>query len=532
MIFAEFPLDDALGAMLAHTRRAGTLVLKKGTKLDEAAIAALRGAGIASVVAAKLGPGDLLENDSADRLSARLTCPGLRAMPAHTGRVNLVAEQAGLLLVDAAAIDRINETDESLTVATLRDAAVVAPGDMVATIKVIPFAVPEAVQAAVERHAAPATFALHAFRKLRVGLVLSEIGTLKQSIIDSTIAVTRARVAGFGGALLAPLRCPHDSHAIAAALRQLQRNGADLLLIAAASATVDRHDIGPSAIVAAGGEVVHFGMPVDPGNLICMGRIDDIHAIVLPGCARSPKLNGIDFVLARIFAGLPVGRVEIARMGVGGLLKDTESRPLPRVRATAQRSVAAVVLAAGASRRMGGQHKLLIEGSDGRAMVARSVDQLIEAGFTTILVVTGHREEAVRAALAGRPVRFVHAERHAEGIAESLKAGLAALPEDAAAVLVALADMPLVEPATLRRIVAAYDPDEGRTIVVPTHQGQPGNPVLWDRVYVEEMMQLSGDHGARALLRLHAEAVAEVAVESDSVLRDFDTPESLAALSD
>ena len=98
--------------------------------------------------------------------------------------------------------------------------------------------------------------------------------------------------------------------------------------------------------------------------------------------------------------------------------------------------------------------------------------------------------------------------------------------------LVALADMPLVEPATLRRIVAAYDPDEGRTIVVPTHQGQPGNPVLWDRVYVEEMMRLSGDNGARALLRQHAEAVAEVAVESDSVLRDFDTPESLAALSD
>jgi molybdenum cofactor cytidylyltransferase len=530
MIFGDTPLDQANGALLAHSRRAGRTMLKKGTLLDDAAIAALREAGVRSVVAARLEPGDLLENDSADGVSRRLLSANLRANPAHTGRVNLVAEQAGLLLVDRAGIDRINEVGESLTIACLQDASVVAEGDMVATIKVNPFAVPRAVQDAVETAAGPEIFGLHPFRPMRVGLVLSEIGTLKQSIVDSTVEVTRERVANFGSVLLAPLRCPHDTDAIAAALAQLRVAGAELLLISAASATVDRHDVGPAAIVQAGGEVVHFGMPVDPGNLICMGRIGEMHAIVLPGCARSPKLNGIDFVLARIFAGLPVGRAEISRMGVGGLLKDVEARPLPRARATSQRRVTAIVLAAGASRRMGDRHKLLIQGADGRAMVARTVDNLIAAGLSSIVVVTGHREDEVRAALPGRSVRFVHSPNHAQGLAESLKSGIAALPEESSAFLVALGDMPLVEPQTIQRLIAAYDPDEGRSIVVPIHQGELGNPVLWDRAFADEINSLSGDVGARSLLRRHAEAIAEVSVESDSVLRDFDTPESLAAL--
>ncbi len=530
MNFAPIPLDDALGCVLAHSRRAGGLMLKKGTVLDQAAIAALRQAGFAEVVAARLDAGDLTENVAADRLAAMLVAPWLHCTPSNTGRVNLVADAKGLLVLDAAAIDRINEVDEALTLATLPNHAVVAPGDMVATIKVIPFAVSEAVQARVEAQVQGAVFRLHPFRPLRVGLVLSEIGRLKDSVVESSIAVTEARVTALGGALLPPRRCPHEAQAIAAALSQLHQEGAELLLVIGASATVDRRDIGPDAIVRAGGEITHFGMPVDPGNLICLGRIGQTHAIVLPGCARSPKLNGIDFVLARIFAGLKVGRSEVMRMGVGGLLKDTESRPLPRARATATRRVAAIVLAAGRSSRMGPRHKLLIEGADGRAMVARTVDHLLQAGLAPVSVVVGHRADEIKAALAGRDVRFVLAERYAEGLAESLKAGLAALPENAAAFLIALGDMPLVDAAALRRIVAAYDPDEGRLIVTPRHGGRIGNPILWDRGFAGEMMQLTGDIGARSLLRRHEDAVFALDMQDDAVLRDFDTPESLAAL--
>ncbi len=530
MIFAAFPLAEAEGALLAHSQRIGGRMLKKGTRLDPTAIAALAEMGLTEVIAAKLASDDLLENDSADRLATLLVSEHLHRNPAATGRVNLVAETAGVLRVDAAAIDRINLVDEALTVATLPDYALVTPGDMVATIKVIPFAVGLAVQERVEAVARAGAFALHPFAHRRIGLVISEIGTMKQSVFEGTIEATQGRVDTIGGTLLQPLRCPHAEIAIAAALEQLRAQGAEILLVAGASATVDRRDVGPSAIVRAGGAIDHFGMPVDPGNLICLGHIGDIPALVLPGCARSPKPNGIDWVLQRLAAGLAVGAAEVMRMGVGGLLKDTDIRPLPRARAHASPRVAAIVLAAGQSSRMAPRHKLLIEDPTGRPMVARVVDNIAASKAGPIIVVTGHREGEVRAALRGRKARFVHAERHAEGLAESLKAGLAALPDDVAAFLVCLGDMPLVAPAALDRLIAAYDPDEGRSIVVPVFAGQQGNPVLWDRRHVGEMLQLSGDVGARGLLLRHVDEIAEVAMGDDGVLIDFDTEASLDRL--
>ena len=334
---------------------------------------------------------------------------------------------------------------------------------------------------------------------------------------------------GIGATLLPPVQCPHRSEPIAAALRELLADGADLLLVAGASAVVDRRDVGPAGIVAAGGEILHFGMPVDPGNLICLGRIGAVPALVLPGCARSPKPNGIDLVLHRLAAGLPVTGQTVAAMGVGGLLKDVTARPLPRARATAGHTVAAVVLAAGRSSRMAPRHKLLVEDGAGRTMIARVVDAVLASHARPVLVVTGHRAAEVEAALAGRPVRFVPAADYASGLSASLRAGLAAVPDSALAAVVALGDMPLVTGSTIDQLIETFDPDEGRTIVAPAHGGQVGNPVLWDRRYFPAMMALTGDAGARSLLRQHAEAVAEVAVD-DTVLRDFDTPESLDGL--
>ena len=537
MIFAAFPLDEALSAIAAHSHRLPGRVLKKGAVLDEAAIAALREAGRTEVVAARLEAGDIAENEAAERLAAALDAPNLTRGRAGTGRVNLHAGVPGLLRVDAAAVDRINACHEGLTLGTLPDANAVAPRDMVATVKVIPFAVPGAVLDDVERiaRAAP-VLSIHPFRRLRVGLVLTELPGLKEQVTEATIAATEARVAGLTGTLLAPLRCAHDSAAIAAALGRLLEGGAQLLLVAGASATVDRRDVGPAAVVRAGGEITHFGMPVDPGNLICLGRIGAVPAFVLPGCARSPKANGIDLVLQRVFAGLPVGPAEIMRMGVGGLLKDTDARPLPRARAAGRpaeprrRPIAAVVLAAGQSTRMAPHNKLLIADRTGKPMIARVVDNVLASQARPVLVVTGHRGEDIRATLSGRPVTFVDAPDHAAGLSASLKAGIAALPAEVAAVLVCLGDMPLVTGRVLDRILAAYDPDEGRAIVLPTHQGHAGNPVLWDRAFFAEILSLSGDTGARGLLKRHEEQVAEVEAGDDSVLRDFDTVDSLATL--
>lgn len=534
MRFGRIALDEADGAILAHTQRLPGRVLKKGAVLDPAAIDALRAAGIASIIAARLDPGDVTEDDAAARLADALLLPGLKRTGAGTGRVNLAASAAGLLRVDAAIIDAINAVDEALTIGTLADYAVVTPREMIATIKIIPFSVPGPVlERAIAAITAPA-LTLHPFRPLRVGLVMSTLPGLKPSILAGTAEATAARVQGLTGTMLPPLECPHDESAIAEALERLVHLGADILLVAGASAVVDRRDVGPAGIVRAGGEILHFGMPVDPGNLICLGRIGSRPALVLPGCARSPKLNGIDWVLARLFAGLPLGGAELARMGVGGLLKDVTARPLPRAKATPMasdhaKSVAAIVLAAGQSTRMAPHHKLLVTDKAGKTMIARTVDNVLSSSARPVIVVTGHREADIRAALGRRPVTIVSAPDHAAGLSASLRAGLAAVPETAVAALICLGDMPLVTGRMLDRIVEAHDSDEGRLIVAPTGDGAFGNPVLWDRRYFPDLAALTGDRGARSLLERHAETVATVEL-GDPVLGDFDTPESLSAL--
>ena len=539
MIFAAFALDDADGVVLAHSHRLPGRVLKKGLVLNAEALAALRAAGHDSVIGARFEPGDVAENDAAEALALALTGNGVSRGRAGTGRVNIHADSAGLFIVDSQRLALINGIDESLTSATLPDNTPVAAGDMVATIKVIPFAVQRALlqQAAAVIGAEGPPFALHPFRRLTVGLVLSQLPGLKESVLEGTIAATEARVVGLGGRLLPPLTCAHAEMPIAEALQTLRRDGAQILLVAGASATVDRRDVGPAGVVRAGGRIIHFGMPVDPGNLICLGEIDGVPALVLPGCARSPRPNGIDFVLRRIFAGLPIAPRDIARMGVGGLLKDTEARPLPRARAAGKpepvlgrAGVAAVVLAAGQSTRMAPYHKLLVADRGGKTMIARVVDNVLSSGVRPVLVVVGHREAELRAALGGRPVTFVAAADYAAGLSASLKAGIAAVPDTARGAIVCLGDMPLVTGRMLDRLVAAYDPGEGRSIVLPVHGGKPGNPVLWDRRYFGEILALSGDSGARKLLDRHAEQVAEVDLGDDAVLRDFDTLESLATL--
>ncbi len=546
MKFGPVPLQDAKGAILAHSQRLGDKMLRKGSVLDEAAIDLLRAAGRTDIIAARLEPGDVPEDVAADRLATPLLSPLLARSRAATGRVNLVAEAPGLLRVDTARIDRLNSVDESLTLGTLPDYAVVAARDLVATIKIIPFAVPGTmltVAEAVARqhgHGGGPVLTLHPFRALKVGLVASELPGLKESTTEKTIAVTEARVKQLTGSLLAPIRCEHTEAAIAQALRQLVADGADLLLVVGASAVVDRRDVGPAGIVAAGGEILHFGMPVDPGNLICLGRIGQRPALVLPGCARSPVLNGIDFVLSRLFAGLDITPRDIMHMGVGGLLKEMDTRPLPREKAPATPrsgiaprsapTIAAIVLGAGRSRRMAPHNKLLVVDKTGKTMIARVVDNVLSSLARPVLVVTGHMAEQVETALGGRPVQFVHAPAYAEGLSASLKSGIAALPPESAAAIVCLGDMPLVTGRMIDRLLEAYDPDEGRLIVLPTFHGKQGNPMLWDRRFFPEILQISGDTGARCLIGKYAEFVAEVEMADDAVLRDFDTTESLSTL--
>jgi molybdenum cofactor cytidylyltransferase len=255
----------------------------------------------------------------------------------------------------------------------------------------------------------------------------------------------------------------------------------------------------------------------------------------VPGTSRSPRRQGFDWVLHRLFAGLDVSGEDVSHMGVGGLLKEIPERPMPRRiadpthKTPAAPKVAALVLAAGQSRRMGAQNKLLAE-IDGVAMVRRVVEAVVASRAEPVLVVTGHEADRVRRILDGLAVTFVDNPDYEEGISASLRHGLAGLPEGCDGVLVCLGDMPRVDAAMLDRLIAAFEPDNERDICVPVHKGKRGNPVLWGKRYFAEMREIAGDVGAKHLTGPHAEAVTEVDISGDGVLVDVDSPDALAAL--
>jgi molybdenum cofactor cytidylyltransferase len=539
MIFAEQPVSEAAGALLVHSVRIGKLAFKKGRLLSIDDVRALSEAGRNTVAIARLEPGDVGEDAAATCIAEVLAGSNVTLGTAFTGRRNLFAETAGILVVDRERLDRLNLVDEAVTAATLPPYDQVQARDMVATVKIIPFAVPGAVLETcltVAKGGDPLV-RVAAFRARSIGLIQTRLPGIKETVLDKTVEVMNGRLAAIGCPAATELRCDHEQAAVAAAIVDLRRGGVEMVLVAGASAITDRRDVIPAAIERAGGRIEHFGMPVDPGNLLLLGRLsDDSHVLGLPGCVRSPKVNGFDWVLQRLVADLPVSGADIMRLGAGGLLKEIPTRPQPRagsatstVAAPPAARIAAIVLAAGRSSRMGVANKLLAD-VDSVPMVRRVVDAALASAARPVVVVTGNEQGKVQAALRGCRVTFTHNPNFVEGMSTSLRAGLTALPGTIAGALVCLGDMPLVTPAVLDRLIAAFNPDEGRSICMPTWNGKRGNPVLWDRRFFGEMADLAGDVGAKHLIGEHAELVAEVAMPDDAVLTDIDTPEALAAL--
>jgi molybdenum cofactor cytidylyltransferase len=532
MKFGPVAVAEAGGATAVHTIRQGTLVLKKGTHIGDAEIKALQEAGVAEVVVVRLEPGDVSEDEAAAGIATAMAGEGTHTDKAFTGRCNLFSQQAGILVVERDAIDRINRIDEAITVATLAAFKPVVVGEMLATVKIIPFAVKADLRdkaLAVLNEVGPLVRVVpYAVRK--VGIVSTMLPGLSPKVIDKTLRVTKERLAPAGAEIVAEKRVPHEAQALAVAIKEVFAAGAELVCVFGASAIADRRDVIPSAVEAVGGKIAHFGMPVDPGNLMMIATVDGHPLIGAPGCARSPKENGFDWVLSRLLAGIPVTHHDVTGMGVGGLLMEIVTRPQPRDEPVREpQSVAAIVLAAGRSSRMGDTNKLLAD-YRGKPLVRIAVEQALASKARPVIVVTGHQKDDVTSALAGLPVDIVHNPDYAQGLGHSLRAGVLALPKSVDGVVVCLGDMPKVTAGLIDRLIGGFDPERGNLIVVPTSNGQRGNPVLWAKRFFADLKSVEGDIGARKMIGAYAEAVTEVPVDDDAVTFDIDTPTALAAL--
>lgn len=328
MKFGPVALTEAKGAVLAHSVALGAGRLRKGRVLDDADLTALQQAGYSKVTVARLDALDLDEDSAAIALAQALVpdpqAAGLSLAAVGTGRVNIVAQGSGLVQLNPAQVHGVNSVDPAITVATLPDQMRVEAGAMVATVKIISYGV---AASAVEKACVIG----------RSGLRLAPPVLRRASLIQTWVrpdddgtkghAVTAARLGRLGVALDPICIVPHQIDPLADALLQAQ---GELVLILTGSATSDLHDTAPEALRKASGEVVHFGMPVDPGNLLFLGHLGGRPVIGLPGCAKSPALNGADWVMERIICGQAVTATDIMAMGVGGLLKEIPTRPRPR----------------------------------------------------------------------------------------------------------------------------------------------------------------------------------------------------------
>ena len=527
MKFGPVPVTNAEGAILAHSLNVDGVRLRKGRVLSAADIATIANVGVSEVTVAVLEADDIGEDQAAEALAKSLVpdrvAASLRISAPFTGRVNIYAETGGVMQIDAAAIERFNAISPAITVATVPEMARVSARSLIATVKVIPYAVS---QSFVEGMTASDALRLAPFTLQTASLILTQTPGMPEKLLTKGRDAIARRMQAFNCTLDDVVTAPHEITALSEAISKAT---GEVILILTGSATSDIQDVGPAALVQSGGKITRFGMPVDPGNLLFLGEYDGRPVVGLPGCARSPALNGADWVLERIACGLDVTDKDIAGMGVGGLLKEIPTRPQPRggsVDVPIQPKVEVLLLAAGSSRRMRGRDKLL-EVVDGEPLLRRTASAALQARVERVHVVMQPENADRDAALEGLDVKRIASPEWQEGMAASIRAGMAGLSDDCDAVIIALADMPEVTAAHLDRLAAAYDVGEGREICrAVAADGTPGLPVLFGRRFFETLASLQGDRGARDVVKDASEFLVDVPTEGQGAVIDLDTPEA------
>lgn len=528
MIFGEIDVTEAKGCYLAHSQKTQTGRVPKGRLLDDELVQQLVNSGIKRITVAKLDPTDTHEDTAAHLLADALAGPGTRLSTARTGRVNLYATTTGLCCLTPELIVQANSITEAITIATLPANSWVPEGKMIATIKIIPYAVnTDQVHAAMQIFASDRMSVLSPSPK-RAALIQTLTPAVTAKTLDKTHAVTEQRLRLRSADLISEQRCEHTVQALLKTIEHAQSENIDWLLIIGASAISDRDDIIPSAITQAGGTVDRYGIPVDPGNLLLLANLGQTTVIGLPGCARSARINGLDLILDRLACAQPITNAWLTSLSVGGLMTEIADRPKPRVNRAADPVINGLLLAAGLSRRAGEQNKLFYH-YQGEPLLQHAAKALLQSGVKDIVAISGHQHERIYSHFKDSRIQCQHNPAYATGMASSLATGVSRLSRSDALV-VCLADMPHVSSEVIDTLINAFRNNTRQSLFVPTYNGRRGNPVLISKIHFDTLLTLSGDAGARFLLHEYPEQVCEVEVDYPGILQDYDTPSELQQL--
>ena len=523
---------DAIGHLSVHAIHTSSYKIRKGAMIRKEDAIEIEQSGIAEIICAVADHDDVHEDDACEYLAALLQTSHIETTPPSTGRVNFNSQRLGLLRYDVDRLKQINLIDEGITLALVQHNQLLAQGDMAATLKIIPFFVS---RSSLEKVAiilrGTQLFTFHPLHPKKARLIQTKFNHQSSSIFEATAAVTHERLFNLGSRLEHSDVIEHSRDALKEKLTQACTSDADLILISGASAIAHRDDLIPSTLLEIGGHVDHFGLAVDPGNLLLLGHYNDKLVIGMPGCARSPKLNGFDWVLHLFLAGLPIDDLELAAMSAGGLLMEIASRPLPRSLSNnkpRKPHIEAVLLAAGTSSRMGDVNKLT-QDVHGTPLIRRVADEISRSKVNGITIILGHDAEQVSKALDGINARFLFNPDYHSGQSSSLRYGLDYLPQIATDMMVFLGDMPFITTDVINRLIDRHLnlQDRWSKITLPSVQQQRGNPVIWGEAFFEEMKTLSGDTGARQLFQSYKSAMNIVPFDDVNLCLDADTEDDL-----
>ena len=523
--------QDSIGAVLAQTYNLPGKVISKGTFVTNEFVGYFKTGNVKTILCAVPEEGDIHEDEAAEAISSAIDKNHIYADKASTGRVNFKSQSLCLVRYDRDFIKEVNLVDESIAFSIVEHNQLLAEGDLIATLKIIPFFMQKKyVDRVIKILAKDELFKIHSLKKKEVTLIQTCFEWQKKSIFTATSNVTKARLEALGCSLKKEKLINHDYDTLRAIIRSSVKNEPEILLVSGASAITDRSDYIPKAILSEGGEIIQYGLAVDPGNLLLIGKVGNTTVIGMPGCARSPKLNGFDWVLQLLMADIPVVKEELADMGAGGLIMEIASRPLPRALAKSvnkrEKKIMGVILAAGNSTRMGKDNKLL-KNIDGSPLIRNIALEITKSDLDSCSIVLGYQSDKVADVVKDLNINLILNPLWKEGQASSLKAALNSLTSSYSDLLIMLGDLPGIKSGHINRIIEEHLSSENRRskITIPSFKGEKGNPVIWGRSFFHDLSNLEGDVGGRALFGQHPAAINLIEMDESAVVTDNDTPE-------
>ena len=523
--------QESLGSVIAQTYNLPGKTISKGTFMTSEIVDYFKEGDVQNILCAVPDNDDIHEDEAANIISNAIDKSHLYTESASTGRVNFKSRSLCLVRYERELIKKVSLVDESIAFSIVEHNQLLAKNDLIATLKIIPFFTQKKyVDQVISILAKSELFKTHSLNKKEVSLIQTSFEWQKKSMFKATSNVTRNRLEALDCSLNEEKLIRHDYNVLRSEIRSSIENGIDILLISGASAIIDRSDYIPKAILSEGGEIIQYGLAVDPGNLLLIGKVGNTTVIGMPGCARSPKLNGFDWVLQLLMADIPINREELADMGAGGLLMEIASRPLPRALAKSvskhEKKVMGVILAAGNSTRMGKDNKLLSYIGDA-PLIRNTAIEMLKSDLDTCSVVLGYQSDKVADVIKDLNVNLILNPLWKEGQASSLRAAINTLDSTYSDLLIMLGDLPGIKSNHINSIIEEHLLTDNRKskITIPSFKGQKGNPEIWGRSFFHDLSNLEGDVGGRTLFSEHPAAINILEMDEPWVVKDADTPE-------